>query len=104
VADGVESAADVLSSLAVLIQLLVAVRPPDEDHPYGHGVLKPHGLLLGHRLGADGIVIAGARCAALGGTACAGALRCGRWCFRLYESVPVGLQNAHGAADWQYPR
>ena len=59
VADGVESAADVLSSLAVLISLLVAARPPDEDHPYGHGRFETlTGLLLGHVLGLMGIVIA----------------------------------------------
>ncbi|MGD0578416.1 MAG: cation diffusion facilitator family transporter [Bryobacteraceae bacterium] len=59
IADGVESAADVLSSLAVLISLLVAARPPDEEHPYGHGRFETlTGLLLGHVLGLMGIVIA----------------------------------------------
>jgi cation diffusion facilitator family transporter len=37
VSDGFESASDVLSSSIVLIGLVVAARPPDEDHPYGHG-------------------------------------------------------------------
>ena len=37
IADGVESFADVASSLIVWGGLVVAARPADEDHPYGHG-------------------------------------------------------------------
>lgn len=37
IADGVESLLDVLSSLLVWAGLKVAGRPPDENHPYGHG-------------------------------------------------------------------
>ena len=37
IADGVESLLDVLSSLLVWAGLRVAARPPDDDHPYGHG-------------------------------------------------------------------
>ena len=37
IADAVESGADVLGSLLVWGGLAVAARPPDEDHPYGHG-------------------------------------------------------------------
>ncbi|RKD24661.1 cation transporter [Ammoniphilus oxalaticus] len=37
VADAVHSASDVVGSLAVLIGLRAAKKPPDEDHPYGHG-------------------------------------------------------------------
>lgn len=37
VADAVHSAADVVGSLAVVIGLRIARKPPDEDHPYGHG-------------------------------------------------------------------
>ncbi|NUK30807.1 cation transporter [Parageobacillus sp. VR-IP] len=36
-ADAVHSASDVAGSLAVWIGLRAAKRPPDEDHPYGHG-------------------------------------------------------------------
>lgn len=36
-ADAVHSASDVAGSLAVWIGLRAARRPPDEDHPYGHG-------------------------------------------------------------------
>ncbi len=37
VATGVEFAGDVLASTVVLIGLLVAVKPADDEHPYGHG-------------------------------------------------------------------
>src|SRR5260370_37427745 len=37
VADGFESAADVLASSFVLFGLTIAARPADADHPYGHG-------------------------------------------------------------------
>ncbi len=37
VADGIESTADVFSSLIVWGGLRVAARPPDPSHPYGHG-------------------------------------------------------------------
>ncbi|HZG14010.1 MAG TPA: cation diffusion facilitator family transporter [Candidatus Bathyarchaeia archaeon] len=37
IADAVHSASDVIGSVAVLIGLRAADRPPDEDHPYGHG-------------------------------------------------------------------
>jgi cation diffusion facilitator family transporter len=36
-ADAVHSAADLVGSLAVMIGLQVARKPPDADHPYGHG-------------------------------------------------------------------
>jgi cation diffusion facilitator family transporter len=59
IADGVESAMDVLTALAVLISLGVAVRPPDEDHPYGHGRFEMlTGLVLGHLLSLTGVIIA----------------------------------------------
>ena len=37
VADGVESALDVFSSSVVLGGLTIGARPPDHNHPYGHG-------------------------------------------------------------------
>jgi cation diffusion facilitator family transporter len=59
VADGVESAADVLASALVLFGLSVAARPPDENHPYGHGRVEIlSGLGVGLLLVATGTVIA----------------------------------------------
>ena len=37
VADGVESLADVITSLVVSSGLRIAAIPPDENHPFGHG-------------------------------------------------------------------
>ena len=41
VADGVESLSDVVSSTFVFFGLKFAIKPPDEDHPYGHGKAEP---------------------------------------------------------------
>lgn len=41
IADGAESLIDILSSLLVWAGFRVAARPPDEDHPYGHGKAEP---------------------------------------------------------------
>ncbi len=40
-ADAVESAIDIFSSVIVWIALRVSSRPPDEEHPYGHGKAEP---------------------------------------------------------------
>lgn len=41
IADGVESLLDILSSVLVWAGFRVASRPPDADHPYGHGKAEP---------------------------------------------------------------
>lgn len=40
VATGVEFAGDVLASSVVLLGMIVAVKPADENHPYGHGRIE----------------------------------------------------------------
>jgi cation diffusion facilitator family transporter len=45
VADGVESLADVFSGLVVYFGLKIATKPPDADHPYGHGKAEPMAAL-----------------------------------------------------------
>lgn len=37
IADGIESTTDIFSSLIVWGGLAIASKPPDENHPYGHG-------------------------------------------------------------------
>ncbi|MGC8882998.1 MAG: cation diffusion facilitator family transporter [Bryobacteraceae bacterium] len=55
IADGVESAGDVLASGIVLLGLTVAARPPDRNHPYGHGRFETlTGLVTGLGLAAVG--------------------------------------------------
>lgn len=41
IADGVESLTDVLTGLVVYFGLKIAVKPPDANHPYGHGKAEP---------------------------------------------------------------
>lgn len=59
VADGLESAADVVSGLVVLFGLKLAIKPPDADHPYGHGKAEPiAAIVVGvSLLGAAGTII-----------------------------------------------
>lgn len=46
IADGAESTLDVLSSSLVWAGFRVAGRPPDANHPYGHGKAEPLSALL----------------------------------------------------------
>jgi cation diffusion facilitator family transporter len=41
IADGAESTLDIFSSLLVWAGFRVAARPPDANHPYGHGKAEP---------------------------------------------------------------
>jgi cation diffusion facilitator family transporter len=58
VSDGIESAGDVLTSSLVLLGLVIAAKPPDADHPYGHGRLETiSALVVGMILAASGVLI-----------------------------------------------
>jgi cation diffusion facilitator family transporter len=58
VADGAESAGDVLASGIVMLGFIIAARPPDENHPYGHGRFETlTGLTVGFILIGAGIGI-----------------------------------------------
>ena len=58
VADGLESAADVIASGFVLFGLTLAAEPADENHPYGHGRVETlTGLLIGLALSVGGALI-----------------------------------------------
>src|SRR5688572_11028931 len=41
IADAIESAFDIFTSILVWLGLRYASRPPDETHPYGHGKAEP---------------------------------------------------------------
>jgi cation diffusion facilitator family transporter len=59
VSDGLESVGDVLTSGLVLFGLLIAAKPPDSEHPYGHGRLETlSALVVGMILIASGSLIA----------------------------------------------
>ncbi len=46
VADAIESTADVFSSLIVWMGLKISSKPPDHDHPYGHGKAEPMAAVI----------------------------------------------------------
>jgi cation diffusion facilitator family transporter len=59
VADGIESLADVFSSYAVYFGLRVAIKPPDKEHPYGHGKAEPiAAVVVSLALAVAGVTIA----------------------------------------------
>ena len=59
VAAGLEFAGDVLSSAIVFFGMMIAARPPDANHPYGHGRFEIlAGLLVGLILVLGGAGIA----------------------------------------------
>ncbi len=47
VADGVESLADIVTSLVVTSGLRIAAIPPDENHPFGHGKAESLAAMVG---------------------------------------------------------
>ena len=58
VSDGLESAGDVLASGLVLLGLVIAAKPPDAEHPYGHGRLETlSALIVGMMLAVTGSII-----------------------------------------------
>lgn len=58
VSDGFESAGDVFASGLVLLGLVLAARPPDAEHPYGHGRVEIlSGLGVGLMLVISGSLI-----------------------------------------------
>jgi cation diffusion facilitator family transporter len=60
VSDGLESAADVVSSGLVYLGLRIAAKPADEEHPYGHGRFETlTALAVGVLLAAVGAAICG---------------------------------------------
>lgn len=59
IADGLESSADVFSSIVVYLGLRLSAKPADEDHPYGHGKAEPMAAaVVGLALVAAGLTIA----------------------------------------------
>lgn len=54
--DAISSSLDILTSFALIIFVRLASRPPDENHPFGHGRYEP---LAGLQLGLLMIVVGG---------------------------------------------
>ncbi len=59
IADAIESSLDIVSSFIVLGGLRIASRPPDKNHPYGHGKAEPlAATVIGISLFLAAIIIA----------------------------------------------
>jgi cation diffusion facilitator family transporter len=59
IADGIESASDIFSSIVTWAGFRLSLKPPDEDHPYGHGKIDAlTGMFSGGCLFAAAIFIA----------------------------------------------
>lgn len=59
IADGIESATDIISSLVVWTGLKISTLPADEHHPYGHGKAEPiAGMIVAAALLAAALFIA----------------------------------------------
>ena len=57
--DAVASVFDVVASLAIVLAIRLAARPPDDNHPFGHGRYEPlAGLQLGIIVAAAGLWMA----------------------------------------------
>lgn len=54
--DAIASSLDIISSVILIICIRLAARPPDEDHPFGHGRFEP---LAGLQLGLLLVLIGG---------------------------------------------
>jgi len=60
VADGIESAGDILTSLISWGGFQLSLRPPDEKHPFGHGKIESlAGMFSGFALMGAALLIAG---------------------------------------------
>ncbi len=46
IADGVESTLDIVGSLVIWSGLKLAAKPPDDEHPYGHGKAEPLAAII----------------------------------------------------------
>lgn len=58
IADAIESASDVFTSIVVLAGLRIAQLPPDQKHPYGHGKAEPFaGVVVAIALFVAAIII-----------------------------------------------
>src|SRR4030081_3141816 len=59
IADGIESASDIFSSIITWDGLRLSLKPADEDHPYGHGKIDAiTGMFSGACLFAAALFIA----------------------------------------------
>ncbi len=81
--DALASSADVLTSLAILFAIRLAERPPDEDHPFGHGRYEP---LAGFQLGLLILVVGS-----------------GTFAYQLFAAISHTQFEVIGWVSWMIP-
>ncbi|QDU10245.1 cation diffusion facilitator family transporter [Gimesia aquarii] len=81
--DALASSADVLTSFAILFAIRLAERPPDDDHPFGHGRYEP---LAGFQLGLL-ILVVGA----------------GTFAYQLFAAISHAQSEIIGWVSWMIP-
>jgi cation diffusion facilitator family transporter len=83
--DAVSSLFDVAASIAIVFAVRLAARPPDEEHPFGHGRYEPlAGLQLGLLVCIAGVWLAARHVAGMFETPAAGEVKAFAWC------IPAG--------------
>ena len=100
VSDGFESAGDVLASGLVLLGLVLAARPPDAEHPYGHGRVETlSALAVGMMLVISGSLISARALQSIGETDARPAA------FALWPvAASIAIKTLMALNKWRYAR
>ncbi len=92
--DVIASAFDIGASLAILLAIRLAARPPDDEYPFGHGRFEPlAGLQLGVLLSIAGAVLLGRYSLGLGGTSFEGNISPWIWTVPLLAAILLELAS-----------
>ncbi|MBS0654373.1 MAG: cation transporter [Verrucomicrobia bacterium] len=90
--DGLSTLADVVSSIILIFSIKLAERPPDQNHPFGHGRYEPlAGLQLGIFLAITGGAMLFSQVVAIASNEAAGTLDTHVWLFALAAVVLLEL-------------
>ena len=90
--DAVASVFDVVASLAIVLAIRLAARPPDEEHPFGHGRYEPlAGLQLGLMVCAAGLWLAARHVWGAVDSDAAGEVRRFAWCIPAASAIVLEL-------------
>lgn len=86
--DAIASVFDVVASLAILLAIRLAARPPDDEHPFGHGRYEPlAGLQLGLMVCAAGLWLAVRHLWGAAEPDAAGAVHRFAWCIPAASAI-----------------
>ncbi len=92
--DAVSSLFDVVASLAIVMAIRLAARPPDDDHPFGHGRYEPlAGLQLGLLVSGAGLWLGTQHLMGLLSSAPAGNVRAWAWCIPALAALVLEVSG-----------